>query len=131
MFASCPFVLSYTVGFKESARNILVSCYSSSPNMNGPKLLFPGQGSQYVGMTAKLQPLCPRAEEIFFIASSVLGYDLKHLCLNGPDEQLDNTVYCQPAVVVSSLVALEQLKQKDKPVRQSSLNCTVTLLING
>ena len=73
------------------------------------KLLFPGQGSQYVGMTSKL-PSSPAIEHIFSTASRVLDYDLRALCLSGPQLTLEDTVHCQPAVVVASLAALEHLK---------------------
>ena len=88
----------------------------SLTKMTSIKFLFPGQGSQYVGLTKRLQPLCPKAKEIFDTASAVLGYDLEQLCLNGPDEKLQETVHCQPAVVVASLVALEQMKHRDPQV---------------
>lgn len=71
-------------------------------------LLFPGQGSQYVGMTCKLTQT-PQAKAVYQTAHSVLGYDLQALCLKGPQEQLNQTVHCQPAVVVGSLIALQQL----------------------
>ncbi len=78
-------------------------------------LLFPGQGSQIVGMTNKQQHF-PSTQSIFYKAQEVLGYDLQTLCLRGPQERLDNTVHCQPAVVVASLVALGQLEQESPQV---------------
>lgn len=72
-------------------------------------LLFPGQGSQRVGMgkdliTAANSGAIP---ELFQVAEQVLGYDLRPLLLRGPQVRLDETVHCQPAVVVASLMALE------------------------
>lgn len=78
-------------------------------------LVFPGQGSQYVGMMkdvqglAAVKPLLEKAEEI-------LGYDVLNLCLNGPEEELSRTKYCQPAMYIAGLAAVEKLKvdQPDK-----------------
>lgn len=114
---SCPFFFHRIFRLKNAGCKRIFRFYSAPPITAGKKLLFPGQGSQYVGMTTRLQPLCASAEEIFSVASSVLGYDLKHLCINGPSEQLQSTGHCQPAVVVASLVALEQMKHKDPMVR--------------
>lgn len=77
------------------------------------KILFSGQGSQYVGMTSKL-PKSDAVDSIYATASNVLGYDLRALCLEGPQERLNETIHCQPAVVVGSLAALEELKSRDE-----------------
>ncbi|XP_055628698.1 probable malonyl-CoA-acyl carrier protein transacylase, mitochondrial [Toxorhynchites rutilus septentrionalis] len=74
-------------------------------------ILFPGQGAQYVGMASRLLKY-PGARDIFALANQVLGYDLLKICVEGPKSKLDQTVYCQPAVMVSSLAALEQLKEE-------------------
>ena len=73
--------------------------------------LFPGQGAQAVGMGAGVCAQLPAARALFDRASAVLGYDLLHLCSNGPAERLDSTVCSQPALFVASMAALEQLKQ--------------------
>ena len=77
--------------------------------MSNYAFLFPGQGSQAVGMTSKIDN-SPDISEIFQTAEHVLGYDLRSLCLQGPQDVLDQTVHCQPAVVVASLAVLEDLK---------------------
>ncbi|MFH4975159.1 hypothetical protein AB6A40_001868 [Gnathostoma spinigerum] len=82
------------------------------PIENQVFILFPGQGSQFVGMGKKILD-CKRSEEMFDKASSILGYDLKKLCLEGPKTKLDQTIYCQPAVFVTSLAALEKAREKD------------------
>ncbi|KAK6033347.1 hypothetical protein OSTOST_00446 [Ostertagia ostertagi] len=74
--------------------------------------LFPGQGAQYVGMGSKLVD-CSRAKEIFDRSSEILGYDVLKLCIEGPKNKLDQTLYCQPAVFVSSVAALEKFKTID------------------
>lgn len=71
-------------------------------------LLFPGQGSQAVGMGGGLLHF-PRVRQLYEAANRVLGYDLLDLCLRGPQEDLDRTVHCQPAVFVASLAAVEKL----------------------
>ncbi len=105
----------------------MVRFYTSSSNMDSTKMLFPGQGTQFVGMTSILGPLCPGAERTFQTAASVLGYDLRGLCLYGPDHALNKTVHCQPAVVVSSLIALEQLKADDDQVRRGYFNVPLSI----
>uniref|UniRef100_A0A2K6EFB5 Malonyl-CoA:ACP transacylase (MAT) domain-containing protein n=1 Tax=Propithecus coquereli TaxID=379532 RepID=A0A2K6EFB5_PROCO len=71
-------------------------------------LLFPGQGSQLVGMGRGLLGY-PRVRELYDAARHVLGYDLLELSLHGPQEDLDRTAHCQPAVFVASLAAVEKL----------------------
>jgi [acyl-carrier-protein] S-malonyltransferase len=85
--------------------------------------VFPGQGAQNVGMGATVCATVPAAKALFDRASSVLGYDLYKLCTEGPAAELDTTIYSQPALFVSSLAALEQLKQ-DSP--QLVETCTAT-----
>uniref|UniRef100_A0A3P8SIL5 Malonyl-CoA-acyl carrier protein transacylase, mitochondrial n=1 Tax=Amphiprion percula TaxID=161767 RepID=A0A3P8SIL5_AMPPE len=74
--------------------------------------LFPGQGSQYVGMGRGLLKY-PNVKEMFSVAEKILGYDLLALCLQGPEEELQKTVHCQPAVFVTSLAAVERLHQEN------------------
>ena len=73
--------------------------------------LFPGQGAQSVGMCQSIHGKYACAKALFDRASEILGYDLAKLCFEGPKEQLDSTVYSQPALFVSSLAALEMLQE--------------------
>jgi [acyl-carrier-protein] S-malonyltransferase len=73
--------------------------------------LFPGQGAQSVGMGRQLAETVPDARRLYDQAAAVLGYDLAKLCFEGPEEQLDSTVISQPALFVTSLAALESLRQ--------------------
>ncbi len=62
--------------------------------------VFPGQGSQQVGMLQDVRDACA---DLFAEASSVLGYDLWDLVENGPEEQLNQTEYTQPALLTASI----------------------------
>jgi [acyl-carrier-protein] S-malonyltransferase len=75
--------------------------------------LFPGQGAQTVGMGKAVCEALPAARGLFEKASQRLGYDLLDVCVNGPAERLNTTAVSQPAIFVSSLAALESLKQSD------------------
>ena len=55
----------------------------------------------------------PAALELFTRASSILGYDLAAICRHGPAEKLNATSVSQPAILVTSLAALEVLKSRD------------------
>lgn len=72
--------------------------------------MFPGQGSQFVGMGKKLLHL-PKVERMFEIASGIFKFDLMSLCLNGPKSELDKTNVSQVAVFVTSMGAVEHLKE--------------------
>ncbi len=74
--------------------------------------LFPGQGAQRIGMGQSLAAELPAAAELYRRAGEILGYDLARLCFQGPAEQLDSTVHSQPALFVTSLAALEQLRAR-------------------
>ncbi|KAL3283900.1 hypothetical protein HHI36_018069 [Cryptolaemus montrouzieri] len=74
-------------------------------------ILFPGQGSQYVGMAKNLIKF-PMVRDLFELASYILNYDLLKLCLEGPKNKLDETKYAQPAIMVTSLAAIERLKEE-------------------
>lgn len=74
-------------------------------------IVFPGQGTQYVGMGAQLVKI-PEVLDMFELASEVLKYNLLELCLRGPKKDLDETIYAQPAIMVTSLACLERLKEE-------------------
>jgi len=79
-----------------------------------PKIgfLFPGQGAQAVGMGKDLCASFPPARGLFDRASEILGYDLAEVCFNGPEDRLNSTVVSQPAILVASWAALEQLRHE-------------------
>ncbi len=71
-----------------------------------PKLaiVFPGQGSQTIGMLDNLITIDKKAREIVNIASDVLGYDILKIISDGPKEKLDSTEVTQPAILLTSYV---------------------------
>jgi [acyl-carrier-protein] S-malonyltransferase len=85
--------------------------------------LFPGQGAQHVGMGRQLAESLPAARALFDRAGDILGYDLAKLCFEGPAEELDSTVYSQPALFVTSLAAVEALRAESPDV---VLGCEAT-----
>jgi [acyl-carrier-protein] S-malonyltransferase len=72
--------------------------------------LFPGQGSQSVGMGRAFYDASPAVKAVYDEASSILGYDVAQLCFNGPAERLNLTEHTQPALLVSSAAALKALE---------------------
>lgn len=78
--------------------------------------LFPGQGAQFVGMGKRLAESLPGVRRLYDRAAEILGYDLASLCFEGPAEELDSTVASQPALFVTSLAALESLRNESPDV---------------
>jgi len=73
--------------------------------MNKIAYIFPGQGSQYVGMGKTLYDNFPVAKSTFDEAEKILGYDIKKICFEGPFQKLTELVYIQPAILVVSVAA--------------------------
>lgn len=76
-------------------------------------LLFPGQGSQHVKMLSLVKDI-PAVKEMLDKSKEILGWDLLDLCLNGPEDKLEQTKYCQPAMFVGGLAACEKLRMTNK-----------------
>jgi [acyl-carrier-protein] S-malonyltransferase len=76
--------------------------------------VFPGQGSQSVGMLADIAHEFPEVEATFAEASAVLDYDLWNLVSKGPAEELDKTVHTQPALLAASYAIWRILKSEKK-----------------
>lgn len=74
--------------------------------------VFPGQGSQYVGMGAPIVERSPAAAAVLARADATLGFPLSRLILEGPAEELDQTVNAQPAILATSIAYLEALRSE-------------------
>src|SRR3984957_14149787 len=79
--------------------------------MSKTAFLFPGQGSQNVGMGRDLASAFPLARQTVDEANEALGFDLADLCFNGPEEQLRLTEFTQPAIFTVSVAALRVLTE--------------------
>src|SRR5579862_598341 len=73
--------------------------------------VFPGQGSQVVGMGADVYAASPAARAVFDAADQALGFSLSRLCFEGPEDTLRETVNTQPALVATSLALLAALQE--------------------
>lgn len=90
-------------------------------------ILFPGQGSQYVKMLAEVKELEP-CKRLIEKANAILGYDLLDLCLNGPEDKLEETKFCQPAMFLANCCALEKLRlEKPEVVERCSATAGLSL----
>jgi len=73
--------------------------------------VFPGQGSQSLGMGLDLYNSYPSAQEVFDGADASLGFPLSRLCFEGPEEELTKTHNVQPAILVISIACLKALEE--------------------
>ncbi len=83
---------------------------------SGLALLFPGQGSQFVGMGKELAERFPEAQDTFADADEVLGFALSRLCWEGPEQELTLTSNAQPAILVHSVAVWRMLERVGLPV---------------
>lgn len=74
--------------------------------------IFPGQGSQYLGMAKEFVENFKESKEVFDIASAALGYNLAELCMHGPVEKLNLTENTQPAILAASIAILQPLMRR-------------------
>ena len=75
-------------------------------------LVFPGQGSQYIGMGKDLYEETELGKKYFNIAKEILGYDAQSIIFNGPEDLLNNTKYTQPSIFITSVILGKILIQK-------------------
>ena len=76
--------------------------------------LFPGQGTQFVGMGKDFYETFKESRQVFDKANELLGFDLKNICFNGPAEELVKTSISQPAILTTSIACLAALESKFK-----------------
>jgi [acyl-carrier-protein] S-malonyltransferase len=74
--------------------------------------VFPGQGSQYVGMGKALYEASQAARRVFQQADEVLGFSLSRLCFEGPEDELQDTINAQPAILTVSVACLAALRER-------------------
>ena len=73
--------------------------------------IFPGQGSQTVGMGKELYERFPVAKAVFDAADEALGFSITDMCFNGPEDELRKTFNTQPAILTVSIACYEVLKE--------------------
>ena len=78
-------------------------------------LLFPGQGSQEVGMGRDVYEASPPARAVYDAADAALGMALSRLCFEGPEEELRRTEIQQPAILTTSIALLRALEERRPP----------------
>ena len=76
--------------------------------------LFPGQGSQFIGMGKDVAETFPAAKAIFDKANQILGFDIAKICFEGPAETLNTTTMSQPAIFTVSAAILEIFRTGEK-----------------
>ncbi|MBX3052521.1 MAG: ACP S-malonyltransferase [Caldilineaceae bacterium] len=86
--------------------------YRTDQTQTSLALLFPGQGSQEVGMAQALAQHYPAAKAVLDEADEVLGFSLSTLCFHGPEEKLMDTINAQPALLATSMAALAALQSE-------------------
>ncbi len=75
--------------------------------------VFPGQGSQAIGMGMALAEAAPEAARVFQLADEILDYPLSQVCWHGPEADLNSTQYTQPALLTHSIAVLEVFKARN------------------
>merc|ERR1712190_267231 len=90
-------------------------------------LLFPGQGSQYVKMMSTAKDI-PAVAKMLESAKAILGFDVLTLCLEGPEAQLEETRYCQPAMFIAGLAGVEKLRgEREEAVTRAQVLAGLSL----
>src|SRR5574339_398684 len=90
-------------------------------NSQTTAFVFPGQGSQFVGMGKELAETYPAAREIFSEADTTLGFGLSQLMWQGPAEELNDTVNTQPALYIHSVAAWRTFRLHDRDFQPAAV----------
>ena len=72
--------------------------------------IFPGQGAQVIGMARDVAESCPESSRLFEEANQIVGYDLRGVCFEGPEDKLNATEVSQPAIFAASAAILKALE---------------------
>lgn len=75
--------------------------------------VYPGQGSQYVGMGKDLFEIYPEIKELYLQSNEILGYEISKISFEGPEERLKQTFITQPAIVIHSVAATRIAKSNE------------------
>ncbi len=92
-----------------------MSAPAAAPSPGAVALLFPGQGAQAVGMGRAAYARSAMAREVFARAERALGLSLSRLCFEGPEDDLRQTRYQQPAILACSLALLAARQEQGEP----------------
>src|ERR671932_1723666 len=77
-----------------------------------PALVFPGQGSQFVGMGRDIYESSPAGRAVFDEADRILRFPISQLCFAGPEKELEDTINAQPAILTVSVAGLQALHER-------------------
>ena len=94
-------------------------------NMTNIAWVFPGQGSQSVGMGRDLYDNVRSARDIFDAADKALEFPLSKLCFEGPEDDLRQTINAQPALVTAAFACLEAARETNNNHRDNEIRRTI------
>ena len=92
-----------------------MQAFEQSGDKAGVALLFPGQGTQHIGMGEAVCDQSPATARVWDCASDIAGFDLRRLCSKGPMPRLDKTQYQQVAVTCVNIASLVALRERGEP----------------
>lgn len=101
--------------------NIILEGGKSNSNGINPAFIFPGQGSQYVGMGQEVYQNYKVARQFFEEAQSCVDFDLIKVCFEGPQEQLSRTDISQPAILTVSIALLKVFGELNPQIKPGAL----------